>query len=83
MASALQHLRMGVHHIRWCHALGGGDVHAGNVRLLGEHPVIIDGEVLLRPRRANKEGEGEGASVLTTGWLPTALEVERCGLAAE
>jgi lantibiotic modifying enzyme len=63
------------------HALGGGDIHAGNVRAFREHPVIIDGEVLLRPRRAGTEGNQ--ASVLATGWLPTVMEVERCGLAAE
>ena len=60
------------------HALGGGDVHADNVRVFGEHPVIIDAEVLLRPRRASEDGDA--ASVLATGWLPTVLEVERCGL---
>lgn len=63
------------------HALGGGDIHAGNVRVCGQHPVIIDGEVLLRPRRASEQGDA--TSVLTTGWLPTAQEVARCGLAAE
>lgn len=61
------------------HALGGGDVHAGNVRACGDHPVIIDSEVLLRPRRASEEGDAP--SVLATGWLPTPLEIDRCGLA--
>lgn len=62
------------------HALGGGDIHAGNVRVDDDNPVIVDGEVLLRPRRARTE---DGVpEVLSTGWLPTAAEAERCGLAA-
>jgi lantibiotic modifying enzyme len=62
------------------HAIGGGDVHAGNVRACGEHPVIIDGEVLLRPRRAGHDDPSP--ATLATGWLPSAHEVERCGLLA-
>ncbi|MEZ5140968.1 MAG: DUF4135 domain-containing protein [Acidimicrobiales bacterium] len=61
--------------------LGGGDVHAGNVQVADGRPVVVDAEVLLRPRRAS-----DGALVctpLTSGWLPTALETDRCGLAAE
>jgi hypothetical protein len=62
------------------HALGGGDVHADNVRACGQHPVVVDCEVLLRPRRASTAGGR--ASVLETGWLPTPYELERCGLVA-
>lgn len=62
------------------HALGGGDVHAGNVRVSGAHPVIVDAEVLLRPRRAGFEDDA--SDVRSTGWLPTVHETERCGMAA-
>jgi lantibiotic modifying enzyme len=63
------------------HALGGGDLHAGNIRAFGEHPVILDAEVLLRPRRTG--ADGGSASALTTGWLPTPTHVEVSGLACE
>lgn len=66
------------------HLLGGGDLHAANIRCDGSHPVVVDAEVLLRPRRAGDEGPGDSApSVLATGWLPVPGEVDRCGLAAE
>lgn len=63
------------------HALGGGDLHAGNIHPLGQHPVILDAEVLLRPRRTG--GLGATASALATGWLPTPTDVGLCGLACE
>lgn len=62
------------------HALGGADMHADNIRVAGEHPVVVDCEVLLRPGWASTAGGG--ASVLETGWLPTPYELERCGLVA-
>lgn len=63
------------------HLLGAGDLHRANVRAFGEHPVILDAEVLLRPRRASVE-RGR-ASVLATGWLPLPGHVEMSGLACE
>jgi lantibiotic modifying enzyme len=63
------------------HLLGAGDLHADNVRPFGEHPVIVDGEVMIRPRRAGTDRGS--ASVLTTGWLPTPHHVEFSGMASE
>ncbi|MEM7022383.1 MAG: type 2 lanthipeptide synthetase LanM [Pseudomonadota bacterium] len=66
------------------HAIGGGDLHAANIRCTGAHPVIVDAEVLLRPRRAGDDDrDGPGATVVSSGWLPVPGEVDRCGLAAE
>jgi hypothetical protein len=66
------------------HLLGGGDLHAANIRCANEHPVIVDAEVLLRPRRAgDDERGGFGPSVASTGWLPVPGDLDRCGLAAE
>jgi len=62
------------------HVLGGGDMHEGNVRGFGPHPVVIDGEKLLRPAVPAQE---PGASALTTGWFPIPILGPRCGLAAE
>lgn len=65
------------------HAIGGGDLHAGNIQVRGANPVVLDAEVLLRPRRT-KMVEPDGAeSVLSTGWLPTSGHAEVCGLACE
>lgn len=63
------------------HALGGGDLHAGNVHPFGGHPVVLDAEVLLRPRRAGRIGATPSA--LSTGWLPTPAHVGLCGIACE
>lgn len=63
------------------HALGAGDLHADNVRAYGEHPVVLDAEVLLRPRRTGLDARS--ASPLSTGWLPTPVHVELSGLACE
>jgi lantibiotic modifying enzyme len=63
------------------HVLGAGDLHAANVQAFGEDPVILDAEVLLRPRRTRTTGRTP--SVLATGLLPTAAHLEFCGLACE
>ena len=66
------------------HLLGGGDLHAANIRSAGAHPVVVDAEVLLRPRRAGVDDrDGPGPTVASTGWLPVPGDIDRCGLAAE
>jgi type 2 lantibiotic biosynthesis protein LanM len=43
------------------YVLGGEDFHSGNVLACGEHPVLIDMEVLLRPARPAGAGAIAGA----------------------
>ena len=63
------------------YALGGGDLHSGNVIACGEHPVIIDLEVFMaslirtgaaeaKSRRGTEHRHGYWNSVLRTGLLP-------------
>jgi lantibiotic modifying enzyme len=62
-------------------ALGSADLHLANLRVDGTHPVILDAELLLRPRRASEVSDLP--EVLTSGWLPFPGFVERSGLACE
>lgn len=57
------------------HALGGVDCHAGNLRLDGEHPHLVDLETLLQPAvRLDLESDRMLVeSIVRTGFL-TALE---------
>ena len=60
------------------YALGGSDLHAGNVIASADHPVFVDLEVMFRSavRRDRSQhlsegrAEGTGSSVLDTGFLP-------------
>lgn len=61
--------------------LGSADLHVANVHFDGADPVVLDGEVLLRPRRALSDDLH--ASVLATGWLPAPGYIEPAGLVAE
>jgi type 2 lantibiotic biosynthesis protein LanM len=49
--------------------LGGADCHFDNVIAAGEHPTLVDTEMLFQPTLAC-EGAGEKGSVLRTGLLP-------------
>jgi hypothetical protein len=62
-------------------ALGSADLHLANVRASGAHPMILDAELLLRPRRAGESADLP--AVLTSGWLPFPGFVEGSGLACE
>ncbi len=56
--------------------LAGADCHFDNVIAAGEHPVLVDTEMLFQPNLAC-EGSGDKGSVLRTGLLPRPT-VEEC-----
>lgn len=60
--------------------LGSADLHVGNIHIDDDRPVVLDAEVMLRPRRSRTATEPP--SPAHTGWLALGGYVEPSGLAA-